>query len=424
MAVPQTPQASEPVVLHGRSYNLPKKPSVVVCVDGFDPEYLDQCIKDGLTPNLAKFTKDGFHATANCAMPSLTNPNNVSIITGAPTAVHGIAGNFFLDRETGKEHMILDDSLLWGSTILEQLSLRGVRVAAITAKDKLRRIIQHGLSADRAICFSSQCADKCSFAENGIADVEEWIGRPAPSQYSGDLSIYVLDAGVRLLEEKRADLLYLTLSDFIQHKYAPGEKEANEFYVDLDKRLGRMVELGATVAITGDHGMSYKVDNEGAPNILFLEEVLEKKYGKSKGFSRVICPITDPFVRHHGSFGSFVRLYINDDSADKADILDFVRSLPEVEFAWTGAEGAAKFEMPAEREGDFVVVSKKHAVIGSRTEEHDLSSVTDHHLRSHGGLSEQAIPLIKSIPSKRAEAASASGRNWRNFDIFDLLLNE
>jgi phosphonoacetate hydrolase len=424
MAVPQAPKASDPVVLHNRSYNLPKNPCVVVCVDGFDPEYLDQCIRDGITPNLGKFVQKGFHETANCAMPSLTNPNNVSIITGAPTAVHGIAGNFFLDRETGEERMILDDSLLWGSTILEQMSLRGVRIAAITAKDKLRRIIQHGLPASRAICFSSQYADKCTLAENGIENVEEWIGRPAPSQYSGDLSIYVLDAGVRLLEEKRADLLYLTLSDFIQHKYAPGEKESNEFYAALDKRLGKMVELGATVAVTGDHGMSYKVDDEGAPNILFLEEALEKKYGKSKGFARVICPITDPFVRHHGSFGSFVRLYINDDAADKADILKFVRSLPEVDFAWTGAEGAAKFEMPAEREGDFVVVSKKNAVIGSREEEHDISSVKDHHLRSHGGLSEQLIPLIKSIPSKRADAATAAGKNWRNFDVFDLLLNE
>jgi phosphonoacetate hydrolase len=415
--------SSEPITLHGRTYNLPQKPTVVVCVDGFDPEYLEQGIADGIIPNLERFTKSGFHATAKCAMPSLTNPNNVSIITGMPTAVHGISGNFFLDRETKKETMIVDDSLLWGSTILEQMSLRGVRVAAITAKDKLRRIIQHGLPSDRAICFSSQCAKDCTMAENGIADVEDWVGRPAPSQYSGDLSIYVLDAGVLLLQEKRADLLYLTLSDYIQHKYAPGEKESNEFLAALDRRLGMMIDLGATVAVTGDHGMSHKTNEDGTPNILFLEEALEKKFTKTKGFSRVICPITDPFVRHHGAFGSFVRLYINEESADKDEILDFVRSLPEVKMALTGAEAAAKYEMPLEREGDFVVISKKNAVIGSRKEEHDMSNVTGHSLRSHGGLSEQAIPLLRSTPNKRADDATAAGKSWRNFDIFDLALN-
>jgi phosphonoacetate hydrolase len=407
-----------PVLLNGRTYNLPKTPTVVVCIDGFDPEYLKQGIADGIVPHMENFVRSGFHTTAKCAMPSFTCSNNVSIITGAPTSVHGISGNFFLDRKTKKESMITDDKLLRGSTILEQMSNRGVRIAAITAKDKLRRIIQHGL--DRAICFSSEYAKDCTTAENGIAGVEEWIGRPAPPQYSGDLSIFVLDAGVRLLQEDRADLLYLTLSDYIQHKYAPGTKESNEFLAALDKRLGMMVNLGATVALTADHGMNDKAKHDGSPNVLFLEEALERKWGK--GFARVICPITDPFVRHHGALGSFVRFYTNDKSVDNDQILEFCRSLPEVELALAGDEAAARFEMPLDREGDFVVVAKKNAVIGSHKEEHDMSTVMDHRLRSHGGLSEQSVPLLRSTPIKRATAAAA--KCWRNFDVFDLALNE
>lgn len=185
-------------------------------------------------------------------MPSLTNPNNVSIITGVPTAIHGIAGNFYLDKVTGEEHMVLDDSLLRGTTILEQMANKGVRVAAITAKDKLRKIINHGLSPPKgAICFSAQNSKTCTEAEHGIADVDNWLGRPAPAQYSGDLSLHVLDAGLKLLQEDRADLFYLTLSDFIQHKFAPGSLESNEFLQALDSRLGRLVELGAIVAVTG-----------------------------------------------------------------------------------------------------------------------------------------------------------------------------
>lgn len=202
------------IELHGRSYRLPSQPTVVVCIDGFDLEYLKTGSEDGILLNLSRFMKSGFHTTAKCAMPSLTNPNNVSIITGVPTSVHGIAGNFYLDRVTGEEHMVLDDSLLRGSTILEQMANKGVRVAAITAKDKLRKIINHGLSPSKgAICFSAQYAQSCTEAEHGISSVERWLGRPTPAQYSGDLSIYVLDAGLKLLEEDRADLFCLTLSD-------------------------------------------------------------------------------------------------------------------------------------------------------------------------------------------------------------------
>src|ERR1700760_516468 len=89
------------VQLHGRDYRLPRSPTVVVCIDGFDPSYLEAGLTDGILPTMASFVKSGFHATAKCAMPSVTNPNNLSIITGAPTRAHGISGNYYLDKTTG-----------------------------------------------------------------------------------------------------------------------------------------------------------------------------------------------------------------------------------------------------------------------------------------------------------------------------------
>lgn len=348
-------------------------------------------------------------------MPSLTNPNNVSIITGQPTAVHGISGNYFLDRATGKESMIVDDTLLRGSTILAEMAAAGVRVAAITAKDKLRRILQRGLplqkvgSGTGSICYSSEKASD---------DTVAWLGYNArPSQYSGDLSLFVLDAGVKLLREGRADLFYLTLSDFVQHKHAPGSPAANEFMAAVDARLKELVDLGAIVAVTGDHGMSSKCDADGKPNILFLQDKLEERFGQA--CARVICPITDPFVRHHGAFGSFVRVHVF--SGDAAEMVTYCRSLPEVEEALLREEAAAKYEMPVDREGDFVVVSKKHAVVGSKASEHNLGPINDHSLRSHGGLSEQRVPLLMSVPVVEDEAFRL--RQWRNFDVFDLILN-
>ncbi|KAH8646162.1 alkaline-phosphatase-like protein [Xylariales sp. PMI_506] len=414
-------QPSRFIELHGKQYRYPEQPVVVVCVDGFDPEYLQTGCQDGILPTMSSWIQRGFHTTAKCAMPSLTNPNNLSIITGMPTAAHGVSGNYYLDKVTGEEHMIVDDSTMWGSTILAQLTEAGARVAAITAKDKLRRIINHGLSpAKGSICFSAQYASECTLQENGIENVEEWLGQPTPAQYSGDLSLFVLEAGLKLLQEKRADVFYLTLSDYIQHKYAPGTPESNDFLGKVDEKLGEFEKLGALVGVTGDHGMSDKSKPDGEPNILFLEDFLNSKWPEAG--ARVICPISDPFVKHHGALGGFVRVHLTKESNNDVDVvIAECRKLPLVEVALSGAEAASLFEMPPDREGDIVVISKENAVIGGREDEHDLSQLGGHRLRSHGGLSEQEIPLIKSTPIN--SDTSTAQKHWRNFDVFDLVLN-
>ncbi|KAJ5671594.1 hypothetical protein N7507_000721 [Penicillium longicatenatum] len=401
--------------LHSREYHIPTQPTIVVCIDGFDPEYLDSGFKRGLLPTFKSIVENGFHAAAKSCMPSFTNPNNVSIITGAPPSCHGIAGNFFLDRETGEAKMITDDSLLRGSTLLEQMFQRGVRIGAITAKDKLRKILGHGLKG--AICFSAECAADCTLEENGIENVEKWLGQPAPSQYSGELSLFVLDAGIKLLQEERSDFLYLTLSDYIQHKHAPGSKDADEFMGAIDARLQKLIELAPVVGVTGDHGMNQKSNESGEPNVIFLEEALNANFGPDA--SRVICPITDPFVRHHGALGSFVRVYLKDISKLRS-MLSFCQSLPEIEEALNREDAAEKYEMPFDREADIVVISKSHAVMGSKKADHDLSQLKDHPLRSHGGLSEQHIPVLMTKP---VGYKIPNGKSWRNYDIFDLVLN-
>ena len=88
--------------LNGVNYRWPKRPVVVVCIDGGDPSYFERGLKDGIIPNIAKFMKDGFYAVAEGTVPSFTCPNNMSIVTGAPASVHGISGNFYLDPATGE----------------------------------------------------------------------------------------------------------------------------------------------------------------------------------------------------------------------------------------------------------------------------------------------------------------------------------
>jgi phosphonoacetate hydrolase len=405
------------IEVNGRRYEGPKRPTVVICVDGCAPDYLSRAIRDGIIPTIASFERNGFFADADAVLPTFTNPNNVSIVTGAPSAVHGISGNYYLDPESGREVMITDASLLRCETILAQMSHAGVRTVAITAKDKLRKMLGRNL---RGISFSSERADEATIAENGITGVEDFVGRPKPAMYSADLSLYVLDAGIRLIECQRAELLYLSLSDYVQHAHAPGEPESDAFLASVDERVRHLVDLGALVGLVADHGMNDKSKPNGEPNVVFLEEELERRFGERA--TRVICPITDPFVRHHGALGSFVRVYRRKASDQKA-LMEASARLPGVAEVMDGAAAARRFEMPLDREGDFVVLGDARTAIGSRRLEHDLSGLAGHRLRSHGGLEERRVPFILSKPLNPAYQQIAASRRLRNFDIFEFSLN-
>ena len=399
-----------PITVNGRHYRLPTRPLVVVCIDGCEPDYLNQTIQAGLAPWLASLRERGTCITANCVVPSFTNPNNLSIVTGVPPSVHGICGNYFWDREAGAEVMMNDARYLRAPTILAALAQHGAKVAVITAKDKLRSLLGHGLSGIR---FSSEKADQVSVAENGIGDVLSLAGMAVPSVYSAELSEFVFAAGVALMERERPDVMYLSTTDYVQHKHAPGTPAANAFTSMIDRYLGRLDAMGATVVVTADHGMNAKTDAFGRPNIVFLQDLLDDWYGA--GTTRVILPITDPYVVHHGALGSFATVYLATDRLMDAAVR--IKSLPGIGLVLTRDEACHRFELPPDRVGDLVVVSERLSVIGTSRGRHDLSGL-DAPLRSHGGLSEQQVPLLANRP-----AADLPYRRWRNFDAFDLALN-
>jgi phosphonoacetate hydrolase len=398
----------ETIELYGRQYRKPQRPTVIICADGCDPQYIDRGIRDGICPMIASFAGEGYLGTADAVLPTFTNPNNMSIVTGAPPSVHGISGNYCLDRTSGREIMMTDPGLMRSETILALMAQNGVRTAAITAKDKLRQLLGRNLVG---ICFSSEYAD---------AEIEALVGRARPDMYSADLSLFVLDAGIALLERGTARLLYLSLSDYVQHAHAPGAPEADAFNRAIDERVRRFVELGAVVGIVADHGMNDKALPGGEPHVIFLEDELNGLFGA--GSVRVICPITDPFVRHHGALGSFVRVYAR-RAADVPALMAATAELSGVALVVEAADAAERFDLPLDREGDFVVLGDANTAIGASRAEHDLSGLAGHRLRSHGGLGEQPVPFILSRPLSAEYRAIAAARRLRNFDIFDFALN-
>ncbi|ACF02754.1 phosphonoacetate hydrolase [Rhodopseudomonas palustris TIE-1] len=402
---------------NGRSYAVPQRPVVVICLDGFDPEYLARGIADGVLRTIGALRATGYVGTALATVPTTTNTNNTSIVTGAPPAIHGINGNYYLDADTGEEIMVTDARRLRCGTILGAMSKAGVRTAVVTAKDKLLKVLAYEMDG---IAFSSEHPNVADLTALGFKSGEELVGRGRPDQYSADLSLFALDAGVRLLETAKPELIYLSTSDYVQHKYQPGEAESNDFHAAVDRRIARLIELGATVALTADHGMADKSDADGRPNVVYLEDALNQTFGA--GVARVICPIADPFVRHHGALGGFVRVHLL-KPCDIAAMMTFVRSLPGVELVLDRATVCERYQLPPDREGDFAVFTDRGTAVGARREDHDLSALGDHRLRSHGGLGEQRVPFVLSRPLKRDYRERAATGVLRNYDIFDFVLN-
>jgi phosphonoacetate hydrolase len=400
------------LTVNQRNYRAPRHPTVVVCVDGCEPDYLAQAVAGGHMPWLQRVLKEGTGLVADCVVPSFTNPNNLSIVTGAPPSVHGICGNFLYDSATGTEVMMNDPKWLRAPTVLAALADAGHSVAVVTAKDKLRRLLGHGM---QGICFSSEKADQATQDEHGISGVVDLVGRPVPDVYSAELSEFVFAAGVQLMRTRRPDFMYLSTTDYVQHKHAPGTAGANAFNAMMDRYLGELDAQGCVIALTADHGMNPKVGLDGQPDVIYLQDWFDRAIGPGK--ARVILPITDPYVVHHGALGSYATVYLPPGMA-AAPLASQLKALRGMEVVLDREAAARRFELPADRIGDLVCVSERFTVIGTSRERHDLSGL-DAPLRSHGGISEQRVPLVLNRPLPGLD----TNRRFRNFDAFDLALN-
>jgi phosphonoacetate hydrolase len=408
--------AENSFTVNQRTYRLPQRPVVVICLDGSSDEYFNSALVRGKLPNLERMFSQGWRGLARAAMPTFTNVNNTSIVTGVPPAMHGIGGNFFLNTDTGEEVMMNSAEFLRVDTIFPHAQGAGRKVAVVTAKEKLRDIFASGLIARGGIAFSSERASQAVLETHGIGDVESLVG-PTPEIYSDQASVYVLRAGVAMLRKGLADFLYLSTTDYMQHKFAPDDPESLDFYASLDTEIGNLLQQGALIGITADHGMNAKQLPDGSPNVIYLQSELETEFGH--GF-RVILPITDPYVAHHGALGSFAQVHLP-GQVDGRKVRDWILRRPGVTECHDRETAVRLMELPEDRTGDLVVASGRNVVLGRTAQDHDLSALAGG-LRSHGGRYEEMVPLIFSHPIN-AEFAPLLAGDVRNFDIFEITCN-
>ena len=390
------------IVANGREYALPRQPTVVFTIDGGDPRYIDDALERGLMPGLQRMLKSGgVYLRGRGCMPSLTNPNNLSIVTGVPPSVHGIPGNHYLDPELGDEVQLSDPKFLRATTIHAALQEAGAKVLMVTAKDKLRRLL--GVGGVPSV--SAERAHELALPELHVDDLCGLVGRPNPGIYDWDLSHYAMELALAVHKRSNLDLAYVSLTDYVQHKQAPGGEMADCFFRRFDELLSEFLAEGFDVGITADHGMNAK------PRVIYLEDVLQSAGVRG---ARVVLPITDPYVVHHGALGSFAWVHVAPTEIERARAA--IGSLDGVEDVYAREEAAAIFEHPIDRIGDLSITADADTALGKSKEKHDLSGVGDG-LRSHGGRHEQDVPIITSR-SVRQELTDPSSA-----DMHALILN-
>lgn len=393
------------VAVNGRTYGRPAGRSAVFCLDGLDPAYLEDAFARRLAPRLRELAEQGLLLEGSSQLPSFTNPNNLSIVTGAPPAVHGLPGNHYLGPD-GIEVQLDRPELLRAPTIHEALQEAGVRVLAVTTKDKLRRL----LAAGDVPCVSAEHADLQRL--DGIeGPVAELVGRPKPHIYDWDCSHYALELGLALAGRLEIELLYVSLTDSVQHANPPGAETSDRYLALLDELVGRYLDAGWSLGLVADHGMNDKVGPDGRPAVVYLGELLDQA-GLTD--ARVVLPITDPYVAHHAALGSACWLHVGEDGLELARTV--LRETRGVEEVLTRAEAAVGLALPPDRIGDLVVLGDRTTVFGKRPGDHDLSALRGP-LRSHGGRHEQRVPVLLSTKPRVPIPARVS-----NADIHYLLL--
>lgn len=399
--------------INNRDYPKQERTIIGICMDGTSYPYYEQAKE--VMPNLQRFIREGSMGMVKSVIPSFTNPNNMAIVTGVPPKVNGICGNFYWDTDLQEEVMMNDPKYLKVPTILSEKSKNGNKVAVVTAKEKLRRMLSHNLDG---ICFSAEFANEATLEGNGIENVEDdLMGKERPGIYDPYISVYCIEAGAKLLQREHFDIMYLTTTDFVQHKYAPGSADANDFLSKIDHWLGELDKLGAIIGITADHGMQAKTNTDGTPKVQFIEELLNDQGIKT----RVILPITDPYVVHHGALGGYGTLYL-DDRSQLETVKKYLLSLDGIETVLTNAEAVKRYELPGDRIGDLVVLSDASTTIGRTPDWHDLDKVKEG-LRSHGGEHCQEVPMIFNKKLNKVYNDKLASGKSRNFDLFDFLSN-
>jgi phosphonoacetate hydrolase len=316
-------------------------------------------------PVLTELSKKGFHKTGRCMMPSVTNVNNVSLVTASYPETHGICSNFWFDPELGEGTYVESGKDILAETMFQRARKLDRTSILVTSKDKLRTLLGDGATF---VVSSEQPPD---WVVSGVG--------PSPDIYSLEVNGWVVKSASYIMSKHPADLVYITTTDYAMHTYGPDHPQSQKHLSILDEAIGELVEAhpDITLLVTADHGMSRK------SRMVDLKHILESCHIRS-----ITIPIIkDRYVVHHANLGGCMYVYLQ--PRDLAEALKVIRETPGVEDAISREEAVARFRLCGERIGDIVVTGEEDVVFGDATEVEIPPN-----LRTHGSTYEGPVPLI------------------------------
>lgn len=341
---------------------------LIIVIDGCAAEYLSE----ENTPNLYRLAADGFYKIVQSAVPSVTNVNHATILTGKFPGGHGVVGNYYYNRETGEEGFIESSDFLKTDTVLDIMRRKGLSTALLTVKGKVLEVFgsgaDFGLSAEKTDDRLLRHLDMPNPPAVGSLKANGWI----------------FEACYKLLAKDNPDVAYCTTNDYMMHNYAPDTEEALSQMKEIDGWIGRIYDLDHSreIYITADHGMNKKT------KLINLQTVMD-----NQGFE-VVChpPIKDRYIENHiYQEGGVLFLYFkNENHGEKEKILNMLEEAPYIELICTKEEAAERFDLPVDGIGDYVVFAAEDCAFGEIAGE----ELTTERARTHGSLHEREVPLI------------------------------
>ncbi len=334
---------------------------IIICLDGITWEY----IKNSKTPFIDSL---GTSTICHAMVPTVTNVNNASIITCNYPEKHGITSNWYYDRESGKEVYMDSNHFLTCDTFLENEARKGKKVILLTAKDKLRRL----LKTEGVYSYSVEKPDR---------KILDKIG-PVPSIYELSASPWLLQVACKEISKTKWDIIYISTTDYIPHKYEPKHHFAREYMSRIDEGLEFIYNYGYEIGIVSDHGMNNKSINFDP--VTYLQE-----YGLD---SKIVASIKDEHIIHHMNLGGSAYLYT--DMPEKAKTI--LSDCEGVEAIYNRKEAAKEYRLMPERIGDLLVLAEEKYTFG-RNQKENYRKID---IRSHGSLHEREVPFITSRKMK------------------------
>lgn len=353
------------------------KKLLIIVIDGCAIDYISR----ENTPNFYRMAKRGFCKCVKSAIPSVTNVNHATILTGEFPLKHGVVGNYYYNRETGEQGFIEEAGYMKVDTIMDLYKKNGKSTALLTVKGKVLQVFGSGVKFGISVQKPNEILIR-------YLDMEM-----PPEVGTLEANIWILEACHNLIKKNNPDLVYCTTNDYMMHNYAPDTKEGMQQMKDMDKWIGKIYDLDPTreIYITADHGMNKK------SKIVNLQNIMDKK-----GYE-VVChpPIKDRYIENHiYQEGGVLYLYFSENAIEnKEAIIKFLEDQEFIETIYTNKEAERKYGLPSDNIGEYVVFAKADWAFG----EVEGDSIITDSVRTHGSIHEREVPLIAVNPREVPE---------------------